>query len=182
MKFCLVLSLIIAATWCAGNLVLVIVAAPGIFLHAPPHALHIERDLAGAIFGGLLSRWVSVVNVSMLPLLIGLSLISAVAFFRAHSQRIAGAVLGCMIGISAMHLWSHNVLHQTLALAPPLDGSSACTLEQREAFNQLHKRSTHLFGSETVLVFLYVIGAGLLLSVSPLDKTPPRASAAPTSR
>ena len=69
MKALTVIILVVATIWCAGNVILGAVAAKGVFLHALPHADHISREMAGAIFGDVLLRWSTAIDVAFLPLL-----------------------------------------------------------------------------------------------------------------
>ncbi|HEX3134077.1 MAG TPA: hypothetical protein VHX44_10910, partial [Planctomycetota bacterium] len=114
MKALIVIILVLATTWCAGNVILGAVAAKGIFLHAPPHADHITREVAGAIFGKVLERWSFAADVGFLPL-IGV-LILLLAGGLLHVKRIGLMVL-CLVAlgsIAGVHLWSRDILQQAL--------------------------------------------------------------------
>jgi hypothetical protein len=190
LSLCLFLALITATAWGAGNIALAAIGAPGIFAHAPPHAVLIERDTAGAIFGELLRRWSSVVKVGLLPVVAGLSLAAVIGLLSAQRRRSAATIAVLMLTLGVAHLWSHSVLQQTLAAAPPTMSESSATsatpnstttytLEQRQIFNQLHVFSTRLYSTETFLLLLYVISIGVVLAVDP---QPQRASATTPSR
>ena len=164
MKALTVMVLVIATIWCAGSVVLVAIAAPGIFHHAPPQALHLEREMAGAIFGSLLSRWNTVVDLGLLPILATLALVAAGSLIATRRYLLAIFYVVMIIGIGSTHLWSRAILLDALASAPPLDHSQPYTAEQRQQFNDLHARSTRLYGTETVLLLLFVLGVGIGLS------------------
>jgi hypothetical protein len=161
MKVLTVIILVLAATWCAGNLILGAVAAPSVFHFA--YEGHISRELAGGIFGRVLERWSFAVDVGFLPLIGVLMLLLAGALLNL--KRIGLMVL-CLISLGAIagvHLWSRSVLEQALVAAPPLDPKAPFSDTQRETFNTLHKRSTSVFSTEAVLLFLLVIGCGTAL-------------------
>lgn len=163
MRALIVIILVLATTWCAGNVILGAVAAKGVFLHAPPHADHITREVAGAIFGKVLERWSFAVDVGFLPL-IGV-LILLLAGGLLHVKRIGVMVL-CLLAlgsIAGVHLWSRDVLQQAVVAAPPMDPKAPYSEEQRETFNTLHKRSTSVFSTEAGLLLLLIIGCGIAL-------------------
>ena len=167
MKALTIILLVVAAMWCAGHMILVAVAAPAIFLHAVstpiPQFDHLSRELAGAIFGDILQRWNVAINSGFLPL-VGVLLIAlgGVLFQR---KRIAMMVV-CgltLVSIAGVHGWSDAILSEARATAPPVDPSISYSVEQRHIFNDLHKRSTMLFGTEAMLLLLLVIGCGVAL-------------------
>ncbi len=178
MRALAVIVLITAVTWCIGNIVLVAIGAPGIFQHAPPHATHIERDIAGAIFGDMLRRWTMVVDMGLLPVLATVSVITAGALIGVRRLKLAVFCFLMIVSIGGIHFWSRAILHEAVAAAPPLDRKQPYTAEQRQVFNALHARSTRVFGTETVLLLLFVVGVGIALSFR--DEQPP-ASAQPTT-
>ena len=167
MKALVVIVLVVAATWCAGNVILGAVAAPGIFAHAVSTPTlqpdHVSRELAGSIFGEILRRWSHAVDIGFLPLLGVLILLLAGALLNL--KRI-GLMVVCMLAlgsIAGVHLWSSATLEQALSAAPPIDPKSTYSAEQRETFNTLHKRSTTVFSAEALLLLFLVIGCGIAL-------------------
>jgi hypothetical protein len=178
MRALAIIVLITAVIWCVGNVVLVAIGAPAIFQHAPPHATHIERDVAGAIFGDLLRRWLMVVEMSLLPVLATVTVITAGALIGIRRYKLASFCFVMIVSIGVLHLWSRTVLNEALATAPPLDRSQPYTLEQRQVFNAIHARSTRVYGAETVLLLLFIAGVGIALSLR--DEQPP-ASARPST-
>jgi len=178
MKALAIIVLIIATIWCTGNVVLVAIGAPGIFQHAPPHATHIERDIAGAIFGDLLRRWTIVVDIGLLPVLATLAVVTAGALISTRRYLQAVFYFVMIVAIGSTHLWSRNILHEAVATAPPIDSQQPYSAEQRQVFNALHARSTSVYGTETLLLLLFVIGVGIGLS---LREEQQPASASPSS-
>ena len=167
MKALVVIILVVAATWCAGNVILGAVAAPGIFAHAVSTPTlqpdHVSRELAGKIFGEILRRWSHAVDIGFLPLLGVLILLLAGALLNL--KRI-GLMVVCMVAlgsIAGVHLWSSATLDQALASAPPIDPKTPYGAEQREIFNALHKHSTTAFSTEALLLLVMVIGCGIAL-------------------
>jgi hypothetical protein len=171
MRALTVIILVIAAIWCAGNIVLGAVAAKGVFLHAPPHADHLSRELAGAIFGELLRRWNAALDIGFLPLLAVMVLLLAGALLNLRRLGVMALCLVALGGIAGVHVASSSVLKEALMKAPPIDLKAPYSQEQREEFNILHKRSTQLFSTEAVLLLLLVIGCGVALArrVDPVD-------------
>ena len=163
MRALVVIILVLATIWCAGNVILGAVAAKGIFLHAPPHADHITREAAGAIFGKVLERWSFAVDVGLLPLIGVLILLLAGALLNLKRIGVMVLCLVALGGIAGVHLWSRDILHQALAKAPPIDAKVAYSDEQRAEFNDLHKRSTSVFTTEAGLLLLLIIGCGIAL-------------------
>jgi hypothetical protein len=178
MKALALIVLIIATIWCTGNIVLVAIGAPGIFQHAPPHATHIERDIAGAIFGDLLRRWTIVVDMGLLPVLATLAVVTAGALIGTRRYLQATFYLVMIVGIGSAHLWSRSILHEAVATAPPVDSKQPYSAEQRQVFNALHARSTRVYSIETALLLLFVLGVGIGLS---LREEQQPASASPSS-
>ncbi len=167
MKALTVIILVLATIWCAGNVILGAVAAKGIFLHAAstltPQPDQITRELAGAIFGNILVRWSSAVDVAFLPLLGVLILLQAGALLNL---RRVGMMVVCLVALGAItgvHLWSRAILSEAVAIAPPVDHRAPYSAEQRETFNTVHKRSTTVFSAEAGLLLLLVIGCGIAL-------------------
>jgi hypothetical protein len=163
MKALTVIILVVATIWCAGNVILGAVAAKGVFLHALPHADHISREMAGAIFGDVLLRWSAAVDVAFLPLLAVLILLQAGALLNL---RRVGLMITCLLALGAItgiHLWSRAILAEAIASAPPIDAKAAYSAEQRETFNTVHKRSTTVFSAEAGLLLLLVVGCGIAL-------------------
>jgi len=163
MKTLIVIILVLATCWCAGNVILGAVAAKGIFLHAPPHADHITREVAGAIFGKVLERWSFAVDVGFLPLIGVLLLLLAGALLNLKRIGVMVLCLAALGSIAGVHLWSRDVLHDALVAAPPMDAKIPYSEEQRETFNSLHKRSTSVFSTEAGLLLLLIIGCGIAL-------------------
>lgn len=178
MRALVVIILVLATIWCAGNVILGAVAAKGVFLHAPPHADHLSRDLAGAIFGKVLERWSFAVDVGFLPLIGVLILLLAGALLNL--KRI-GLMMLCLVAfgaIAGVHLWSRAILAEALVSAPPIDPKTPYSEAQRESFNVLHKRSTTVFSTEAGLLLLLIIGCGIALGRQ-VDPVP--ASAVPST-
>lgn len=163
MRALTVIILVLATIWCAGNVILGAVAAKGVFLHAPPHADHITREAAGAIFGKVLERWSFAVDVGFLPLLGVLILLLAGALLNLKRIGVMVLCLAALGGIAGVHLWSRAILEQALVTAPPIDPKAPYTDAQRETFNTLHKRSTSVFSTEAGLLLLLIIGCGIAL-------------------
>jgi LPXTG-motif cell wall-anchored protein len=167
MKALIIILLVVAATWCAGHVILVAVVAPSIFLHAVSTPTiqpdHLSRELAGAIFGEVLHRWNVAINSSFLPLLGVLLLALAGVLFRRKRVGLMVVCVLAFISIAGVHRWSDAILNEARATAPPTDPSIAYSAEQRQTFNVLHKRSTTVFSTEAVLLLLLVIGCGVAL-------------------
>ena len=167
MRALVVIILVLATIWCAGNVILGAVAAKGVFLHAPPHADHISRDLAGAIFGKVLERWSFAVDVAFLPLIGVLILLLAGALLNLKRLGLMVLCLATLGAIAGVHLWSRAILTEALAAAPPIDAKTPYSDAQRETFNVLHKRSTTVFSTEAGLLLLLIIGCGIALGRQP---------------
>ncbi len=163
MKALTVIILVVATIWCAGNVILGAVAAKGVFLHALPHADHISREMAGAIFGDVLLRWSTAIDVAFLPLLGILILLQAGALLNLKRVGLMVVCLLALGGIAGVHLWSRAILSEAVAIAPPIDAKVPYSAEQRETFNTMHKRSTTVFSAEAGLLLLLVIGCGIAL-------------------
>lgn len=163
MRALVVIILVLATIWCAGNVILGAVAAKGVFLHAPPHADHVTREVAGAIFGKILERWSFAVDVGFLPLIGVLILLLAGALLNLKRIGLMVLCLAALGAIAGVHLWSRAILIEALASAPPLDPKAPYSEAQREAFNILHKRSTSVFTAEAGLLLLLIVGCGVAL-------------------
>ena len=167
MKALVVFILVVAATWCAGNIILGAVAAPGIFAHAGSTTTlqpdHVSRELAGKIFGEILRRWSHAVDVGFLPLLGVLILLLAGALLNLKRVGLMIVCLLALGSIAGVHVWSSATLDQALASAPPIDPKISYSAEQRETFNGLHKRSTTVFSAEALVLLFLVIGCGVAL-------------------
>ncbi len=163
MKALTVIILVVATIWCAGNVILGAVAAKGIFLHAQPHADNISREMAVAIFGDVLLRWSTAIDVAFLPLLGILILLQAGALLNLKRVGLMVVCLLALGGIAGVHLWSRAILSEAVAMAPPIDPKAPYSAEQRETFNTMHKRSTTVFSAEAGLLLLLVIGCGIAL-------------------
>lgn len=178
MRALTVIILVLATTWCAGNVILGAVAAKGVFLHAPPHADVISREAAGAIFGKVLERWSFAVDVGFLPLIGVLILLLAGALLNLKRLGLMVLCLAALGGIAGVHLWSRAILQEALATAPPTDPKAPYSEEQRETFNTLHKRSTSVFSAEAGLLLVLIIGCGIALG---RQSDPVVTSASPTN-
>lgn len=167
MKALIIILFVVAATWCAGHVILVAVAAPSIFLHAVSTPTlqpdHLSRELAGAIFGDVLQRWNVAIDVGFLPLLGVLLLALAGVLFQRKRLGLMVVCVLALVSIAGTHSWSGAILSEARATAPPVDPSISYSVEQRQTFNVLHKRSTMLFGTEAMLLLLLVIGCGVAL-------------------
>ena len=164
MRIMLVVLLALSVIWLAGNLVLGAVTASGVFSFAPPKGDVISRAVAGAIFGEVLTRWTTVVDVSLQIAVPGLLLVLTGA---AISLRRRGAAVLCVLavcGLLGAHTWSRSVLGQARAAAPPSDATKTYSTEQQEAFVALHHSSERLFSAESFLLLLIVVGAGIALA------------------
>lgn len=176
MRALVVIILVLATIWCAGNIILGAVAAKGVFMYA--YDGHISRELAGAIFGRILERWSFAVDVGFLPLIGVLILLLAGALLNL--KRI-GVMLLCLVmlgAIAGVHLWSRAILAEALVTAPPIDPKAPYSEAQRETFNVLHKRSTTVFSLEAGLLLLLIVGCGVALG---RQADPVPASASPTT-
>ncbi|MBA3701062.1 MAG: hypothetical protein H0W78_19605 [Planctomycetes bacterium] len=178
MRALTVIILVLATIWCAGNVILGAVAAKGVFVHAPPHADLISREVAGAIFGKVLERWSFAVDVGFLPLIGVLLLLLAGALLNLKRIGVMVLCLATLGGIAGVHLWSRTILHDALVAAPPTDPKAPYSDEQRETFNTLHKRSTNVFSAEAGLLLLLIIGCGVALG---RQSDPVVTSASPTN-
>jgi hypothetical protein len=178
MRPLVVTILVLATIWCAGNVILGAVAAKGVFLHAPPHADLLSRDLAGAIFGKVLERWSFAVDVGLLPLIGVLILLLAGALLNTKRIGLMVLCLFALAAIAGVHLWSRAILSDALATAPPANPETPYSEAQREAFNLLHKRSTAVFSTEAGLLLLLIVGCGIALG---RQADPVPASAPPTT-
>ena len=178
MRALTVIILVLATIWCAGNVILGAVAAKGVFIHAPPHADIITREVAGAIFGKVLERWSFAVDVGFLPLIGVLILLLAGALLNLKRIGVMVLCLAALGAVAGVHLWSRTILHEALVTAPPTDPKAPYSEEQRETFNTLHKRSTSVFSTEAGLLLLLIIGCGVALA-RPAD--PVVTSASPTN-
>jgi hypothetical protein len=163
MRILLVILLVLATIWLAGDLVLGAVAAPGVFSFAPPKGDGISRAVAGGIFGEIIARWTMVVDVSLQVVVPGLLLVLTGA---AISLRRRGAAVLCVLavaGLLGVHTWSRSVSAEVRAAAPPSDESKPYTSEQQAAFVALHYSSERLYAVECFLLLLIVAGAGVAL-------------------
>jgi hypothetical protein len=177
MRTLVVIILVLATCWCAGNVILGAVAAKGVFMHAPPTSDLVSREVAGAIFGKILERWSFAVDVGFLPLIGVLILLLAGALLNLKRIGVMVLCLLALGGITGVHLWSRTILHEALATAPPTDPKIPYSEEQRATFNELHKRSTSVFTTEAGLLLLLIIGCGIALG----RQGDPVVTSAPTS-
>lgn len=164
MRILLVFLLVLSAIWCAGNLILGAVAASGVFSFAPAKGDVISRAVAGAIFGEVLTRWTTVVDVSLQIAVPGLLLVLTGAAISLRRRACAVLCVVAVAGLLGLHTWSRSVLVQARASAPPTDATKPYSSEQQEAFVALHHSSERLFTVESVLLLLVVIGAGIALA------------------
>lgn len=164
MRILLVFLLALAAIWCAGNLVLGAVAASGVFSFAPDKGDVISRAVAGAIFGEVLSRWMTVVDVSVQIVVPGLLLVLSGAAISLRRHAAAVLCVLAVAGLLGLHTWSRSVLTEARAVAPPTDAVKPYSDEQRGNFIALHQSSRRLFTAESVLLLLVAIGAGIALA------------------
>lgn len=163
MRILLVVLLVLAAVWCAGNLILGAIAASGVFSFAPPKGDVISRAVAGAIFGEVLTRWTTVVDVSLQIAVPGLLLVLTGAALSLRRHLAAVLCVLAVAGLLGLHTWSRSVLHEARASAPPTDIAKPYNAEQQETFVALHRSSERLFIAESILLLLVVAGAGFAL-------------------
>lgn len=153
LRYVYVLALV---AWLGGMLVLGALVAPTIFQVLPEHSPSMGRELAGAAFGAMLTRFHYVAYVAGAVLLITLAAMALLgprpAGFAARSLIIA-----CMLGVAlysgAVVLGRVDRLQQEIGGLPSrLPDSDSRRLQ----FDQLHRLSTRL-------MLLNVAGALLLL-------------------
>ena len=72
----------------------------------------------------------------------------------------------CLITLATLgglHAWSRATLIETRASAPPSEAGKPFTIEQREAFNVLHRRAERLMIAESLLLLAIAIASSIAL-------------------
>lgn len=164
MRIMLVVLLVLSVIWLAGNLVLGAVAASSVFSFAPPKGDVVSRAVAGAIFGEVLARWTTVIDVSLQIAVPGLLLVLTGAAISLRRHAAAVLCVLAVTGLLGVHTWSRSVLGQARAAAPPTDAAKTYSPEQQETFVALHRSSERLFLAESFLLLLVVVGVGIALA------------------
>lgn len=160
MRAWLCLALVACTAWCAGNLI-VAAAAPKIFAAAPPQgALLASRADAGVLFGGLLRNWTQASAVLLLILSASLAII-AIMLLRRGKQPVAALTLAAMVACVALHWAGTSMIVRAQAA------------RERQAtadFAVLHRRSTQIFGLQTLL--LAILDVALAVSLARIPHIP----------
>ena len=163
MRFLLVLCLFASTVWFAGNIVLGAIVAPAIFHHAPAYSNDLTRDLAGALFGDTLMRWLKVVDYGLQVLLGGVLLVLSGVALGLRRRLTMGLCLVALTALLGLHAWSGSTTTEAKASAPPIETGKPYSDEQRAAFIVLHEQSKRLMIAESLLLLAVAIASGIAL-------------------
>jgi hypothetical protein len=154
-------TLVACTAWCTGNIVLVFVAQK-VFALAPPKDDVYSRADAGALFGGMLQSWT---QVSFFLLLILAVALVVVIILLARLRRMALASLTCAALAACVALyWSGTSLIVRAQEKSEAARQKGLDPNSEPGFAALHRRSTQVFGMQTVL--LAILGVSFLVAVS----------------
>jgi hypothetical protein len=161
MRAWLAAALVACTAWCAGNVALVFVAQK-VFAIAPPRGEVYSRAEAGALFGSMLQSWT---QASFFLLLILAVALVVVIILLARLRKLALASLTCAALAACVALyWSGTSLMVRAQQKSEAARQKGLDPNSEPGFAALHRRSTQVFGMQTVL--LAIIGISLLVALS----------------